>query len=534
MYKLNRLPLWAVAFVSALLVGTAQAELTQISVGGQIRIRGEMWRNSFYPGTDPANISPVVRIPAAVLSGRPTGDRRLGENIVSFFKWGEDGADVAFFQQRTVLNFRADFTDNVSAFIELENWGVWGDDSFRSNYFTGADFPGAADSAKVDLYQAYIEAREMWGTPLQLRVGRQELVFGSGWLVGNNTNFSEFRGLFFDAVRLTYDHDVFSVDAFWSKLDDRTAVLGDNQDADFMGVYASYTGLEDIVFDAYWFFLRDSIDLSDTRGGPFAEWREDFFGLDDYDTTNLHTVGLRAAGVISAFDFEVEAAYQFGDADAVGIRFQRNGYGDDGAEFDAFGANAEIGYTFDTKVTPRLSLHAAYLDGEDNRDLSYWEWASPFSRPQSSISFNRLFSNKVYSYFLDENSYLSNVWLIGGGVQLNPTESVTLEAKVTYFEALEEFDLPVNTRIFGRRVFYGGPFSFWTQQAETSLGVDAGISLAYQYNEDLVFRAGWSHFFLGEGLEDGNFVDLNGLLLNGASDDRKDADYFFFETELNF
>ncbi|MBI1318312.1 MAG: hypothetical protein GC168_05075 [Candidatus Hydrogenedens sp.] len=534
MNSLNRLMLGAVLFAGTLFLGSAHAELTQVSVGGQIRIRMEQWHNTFYPGPRPAVISPVVRIPASVVTGRPTGDLRLGENIVSYFKWGHESADPAFIQQRSSVYVHADFTDDVAAHIQLENWSVWGEDTFRSNYFNGVDGDAATTNDNMELYQAYIEARDLWGTPVRLRIGRQELNFGSGWLVGNNTNFTDFQGLYFDAARLTYTPGDFTIDAFWAKVAENSAPLGEHQDGDFFGVYGSYAGFENITLDAYWLYLHDSVDVWDTRGNIFAEWIEDLRDIDDYGATHLHTLGLRAAGNLNSFDFELEAAYQFGDAGRLGQRFQQNNYGDDNADFSAFGANAEIGYTLDVKTAPRFFLYGAYFGGEDNRDITLREWLNPYSRPDASISFNRLFSNKVYSYFLDENSYLSNVWLAGGGVQIAPTEATQVQLKAAHYEALEAFDLPLNFRLFGKRVFWTGPLTFLTTPSDTDLGWDINLTASYAYSEDLVFRAGYAHYFLGAGLEDGNFVDLNGLLFNGASNRRDDGSYYFIETELNF
>ena len=58
----------------------------------------------------------------------------------------------------------------------------------------------------------------MFGLPLRMRIGRQELNLGSGWLVAPNDTAALFFGTSFDAVRLTYATDKFSVDGFWSKL----------------------------------------------------------------------------------------------------------------------------------------------------------------------------------------------------------------------------------------------------------------------------------------------------------------------------
>ncbi len=102
----------------------------------------------------------------------------------SAFSWDEDSNDLSFVEQRTRLNVKADFTNEVSAFIELDSYDIWGED-FRSNYITGAD-GRAVSNDDVEMYQAYIEANEMFGMPIRMRVGRQELSFGSEWLVGVN------------------------------------------------------------------------------------------------------------------------------------------------------------------------------------------------------------------------------------------------------------------------------------------------------------------------------------------------------------
>jgi hypothetical protein len=238
--------------------------------------------------------------------------------VGSAYSWDDSEDDLSIVEMRTRLHVKADFTDSVSAFIELDSYDYWGED-FRSNYITGID-GRAASGDDVEIFQAYIDARELWGTPLSLRVGRQELAFGSQWLIGPRDNSFLFTGASFDAVRLTYALDELSIDAFASKLAERFGDFGDD-DTDLYGIYASYTGFSNLVLDAYWLYLRDDVDIEDVRGGPLTELIERWWGVDDYDTTQLHTVGLRAAGRVGQFDFDAEAAYQFGKADMIGTTF---------------------------------------------------------------------------------------------------------------------------------------------------------------------------------------------------------------------
>ena len=421
----------AIAFAALLTAFSAgaYAELQNVEVGGGIRIRGNWY--------DLDNTLP----------------------------------EVAFVEQRTRLNFKADFTDNVSTFIEVDNYGNWGTD-FRSDYLTGLDGAGGGD---VSLYQAYIEANEMWGTPLRLRVGRQELQFGSQWLVGVNDASSFFQGLSFDAIRLDYTTDQFTVAAFASKLAEGLDDLYSESDVDFYGIYGSYTGIEDVTIDAYWLFVRDD-------GGRAANVEVD-----------IHTIGLRGAGKIGAFDFESEVAYQFGDVERPG--------GND-PDYGNLAANVEVGYTFDATIQPRIYLGGAYFGGDADEDLS----------------FNRLFSNWEYSEFI-ENTELSNAWLIRAGVSILPTESVKLALAATYFQVDDTIDTP-------------GFLGFGGDEGDSDLGWEVGLYGSYQYSEDLAFRAGYVHYFGDDGL-DGELIALNGLtLFNGDEDD--DYDYLFVETEIKF
>lgn len=514
----------------ALLVVTAlpaMAELQNVQVGGAVRIRYNYYSNTFAsPGAF------QLQIPNGWLSTRPIGDLVTGaNNIFSPVSWNNESNATKFTEERTRLNVKADFTNEVSMFIELDSYDIWGED-FRSNYITGVD-GRAVSNNDVEVYQSYIEANNMWGMPLRARIGRQEMAFGSQFLMGTNDVSAQFQGLSFDALRLTYATDMFSVDAFAAKLAEN-GVAEEDGDTDLYGIYASYLGLEDITIDAYWMWLRDAQSLNDTNFTWFPEWLEDWFGVDDYDVTNLHTIGLRGAGTIGAFDFEAEVAYQFGDAYQQGFQFAPFVYGvSNSPEFDNWGVNLEAGYTFDMAWQPRAWLGYAYLSGEDNRAVNGWDLLWPWNKKEESVSFNRLFSNVQYSEFLDVNQDLSNAHVFRGGLTAQPTESVQVDLTVAYFMTDESFSSPTFVRLGGFNIPVLPFLPYWDKQNGDDLGWELGLKGAYHYSEDLTFTAGWSHLFTGDGLAEGNFNLWNGLLFDGGTSD-DDADYVYAETCLKF
>ena len=566
----------------------ADAALQNVEIGGSIMIRGVWYQNGyvineadqfFAPGffaTAPA--SPfvgsggrVIRWFGPSIPYRPVGFPFINPaaaagifstDVLGFYDWDDQGPDLRYVKQRTRVHALADFTNEVKAYIEIDSFDVWGED-FRSDYLTGTDVRashrfantnlGQAES-DIEIYQSYIEASDMFGQPLRLRIGRQELSFGSEWLVGVNEPNYYAEGLSFDGIRATYATDAFSVDAWWAKLNERSPVEQDS-DVDFYGIYASYLGIENITIDAYWMLVRDGRQLFDTNAytTPFYyNVLEEWLGVDDYDPTYLNTIGLRSAGTFGAFDYEAEIAYQFGEASQVGWLFTgfsglfnpfapvfvESFYGDDDAKWDEWAANFELGYTFDAPWSPRAFLGLAYFGGEDNRDIDFLEWLgaifNPFYTPESSVSFNRLFSNWNYSDILDSTD-LSNFWTARIGVSAAPTENIEFLVRLSYFESVETFDEPYSFW-WNRTRFVPFWFLPWlTQEVDDELGWELGTYVSYAYSEDLTFELGWMHLFVGDGLEHGNFGDSNGLgFLGGTNGAGDDADYIYLETRISF
>ena len=246
-------------------------------------------------------------------------------------------------------------------------------------------------------------------------------------------------------------------------------------DTDFAGCMC-LPASDALTLDAYWFWVRDAAHRK-IRSILIGDWIESMFGGDDYGVTNLHTLGARLAGASGGLDYDLEAAWQFGEADAAGFFFKPFNYGDDEAEFDAWAAETELGYTLDMSWCPRLYLGAAYFYGEDNRDLSFWGWLNPFTaitQPESSLSFNRLFSNTVHSYFMDEMGELSNFWMLRSGFSVQPAETLEAGMDLAMFRVIEPFQLPLHCWLNGRRVTFARDLS-----SDANRGQDMGGKWGY-------------------------------------------------------
>lgn len=78
------------------------------------------------------------------------------------------------------------------------------------------------------------------------------------------------------------------------------------------------------------------------------------FGRDDYGATQLHTLGMRASGAWGRLDYDLEAAWQFGEAAAPGFLFKPFIYGDDEAEFDAWAVETELATRWNRPVSQTI------------------------------------------------------------------------------------------------------------------------------------------------------------------------------------
>lgn len=498
----------------------ALADLQNVRVGGSVEIYGA-WYSEFFEGHPDG----AVPFPSDLMQKRTIGPY----GTQTWIRADDHGHNLRFAEQRTRLNFLADFTDRVHAFIELDSIDAWGQD-FRSDYRTGAD--SAADTSDdLEVFQSYIEAQDMGGWPLTLRLGRQEMSFGSGWLVGTNPDPDPFTGLSFDGLRLTWTQGPFTLDAWWSKLAENGAAEEDG-DVDFYGVYATYLCTPDIAVDAYWMLLRDARAFNDTDYLWPAEWLEDALGLDDYDPTALHTVGARTAGTYGPLDWEVEAAFQFGQADSVGALFRITQYGDDDADWNGWAGHGEVGYSFDTRWSPRVYVGGSYYSGEDDRGVTFWEWLNPYGRADASVSFNRLFSDTEVDAFLC-GSALSNFWEWHAGATFSPTDALQVGVSLMYEEINEDFDHPLCVRFRDYQIGLLPDYPFITHAGAKDLGWQASLTAAYAYTKDLNFEVGYVHYFVGDAINDGAFVDENGLRFIGGRGDQ-DADYIYGLTTIKF
>lgn len=498
-------------------------ELVSVEVGGKLEIYGLYYHGFVEP-------SDQDRIPSWALPGRSIGP----DGTYSAYRTGKGSTGSAYVEQRTRLHTRAIMTDNVSAFIEVDSIDTWGEDFRSQDYLTGRDGRGNTID-DIELFQAYIQCKDIGTEGLTLTIGRQAIDLGSGWLVGSDPGPNPFVGLSFDAIRLQYEQEVYMLDVFYAKLLENLGSFNHN-DVDFAGIYFTWKEIiEGSGLDIYYFLLRDNRKNEVTDGDIFLETFERIFDRDNSSTTYIHTVGARFFGEYDKFDYEVEFAYQWGESSAFGNLFiPVDGiYGDSDADWALPAGHFEVGYSIEEmKWTPRIYIGGCYYGAEDNRSLSFRDWLVGIGVGKASPSFNRLFTASREDNFIDLSG-MTNFWQLYSGISVKPVEKVEVGFEVAYLQAVSAFDKPYSFTIGDIEFYPLSPFPFLTRTNSKDLGWQTLLTLTYQYSEDLSFGTGWSHFFIGDGLVEGTFLDNYATsFISTFNDD--DADFFYISTTIEF
>jgi hypothetical protein len=303
-----------------------------------------------------------------------------------------------------------------------------------------------------DLRQAYVEMGHREGNTFELRVGRQELVFGEQRLVGHVSWLNTARS--FDAVRVAYRHQNFRIDAFAASVvnikegsfDKRTG--GNN----FHGVYGSFTKLVPKATVEPYVFWRLSRGLKSEAGIP--------------SKLDFKTIGFRWVGKLPAnFDYGVEMATQTG---SLGLD-----------DVQAWGGHWLTGYTFAKPASkPRLFVEYNFATGDGN------------AADQKRQGFDQLYPTPHDKTGLADQVGWKNIHHVRGGLELRPTAKLSASTSYHSWWLANTHD-----------ALYGVSGALVAKVAGGSAGRHVGqevdVQAGYPLTPQIQIAPGYSHIFPG-------------------------------------
>lgn len=308
----------------------------------------------------------------------------------------------------------------------------------------------------------------------------------------------------FQGVRATFGQqkndwqiDTFAfnpVQRFTHQLDQR------NDSQKFYGVLADWRKWSQVVtFQPYYYLLEqdgDKVEF-DLNG------REETNNSRKIDR-NIHTAGLRAYGVLSQTGWDYDANYveQWGHQASSITDNSR-------VKHDAYGYNAEIGYTFDSKWKPRLSAFYGLATGDkranDNKNQRF-ERLFGFARPWSNT----------------DTFEMSNI--------RTPKIRVEFEPKVSFINNLKIdagyswYSLDSDTDAWGPAALRDR-----TGRSGDKVGEEVDITARFPINQFIYTSISYTHFWAGD------FTKRASKIATNADDPtrRADSDYLYIEVSVS-
>lgn len=264
------------------------------------------------------------------LSGEIRSRLDYWDNATDLTDATDDNFSVWPYRVRIAAN--GTLTDNVGAYIELQNFGTFGNTWPETNGFF-EDSSGSGND--VQMYQAYIDLKDIGGSGMTVRIGRQEMAYGTELLLGD---LDFYNGISFDGVRAMRMADKYDFNVFYFK-----------------------------VFEGNNFFGTGSDD--DNLFGATFDWKFDNLGsLGGYAIvaqaldidSKINTYGVRwnkGASQDSAFDWNLEYAMQSGD-------FGEPAFGP-GIDISANLLEGWFGYSFGDTFRNRVHIGVLSASGDD-------------------------------------------------------------------------------------------------------------------------------------------------------------------------
>lgn len=278
---------------------------------------------------------PIKYVP--LRKGRPdwyltvAGETRFVWEQIGNDNWGQKPIMNGYLNQRYMGSFDLHYGKHLRTFIDLKS----GLNSFR------AGGPRPIDEKKLDVQAGFLEAAKAWNSgSVQLRVGRQELEYGSGRLIdlreGPNVRLS------FDGFLVKSKIRSWQIDGFAMRPDkDNLGFFNNTPDhtVGFWGVYATRPLPRKISAEIYYLGLNRK--KATFQRGTAQEVRHTLGGRITHPIATEH----------SGWDFDHEAIWQFGTFGSVDIR--------------AWTVATETGYRLPTlPLKPRFSIKADASSGD--------------------------------------------------------------------------------------------------------------------------------------------------------------------------
>ena len=274
---------------------------------------------------------------------------------------------------------------------------------------------------EVVLDNAWVEWARLAGLPVTIKVGRQDMIYGRGFVILDGTPLDASRTICSDAIKLTVHLDDVqtTLDLFYISNEGRPVRVRPygysshgsrylaESDVELFGAYLINRSVKNHEFHAYYIYKQ-----------------EDTIGPYTFPDRTVHTVGALGQGAFpnecATFDYYGELGFQWGREGRASRR--------------AMAAAADLGCTLN-KVpwTPRFHAAYTFLSGDDPGTGRFEGWDPVLGRwPQ----FGEIVAYRMAAEY-GRPGFHSNLTRYGAGVQLHPMPKMCVSLDYNFLRANE-------------------------------------------------------------------------------------------------
>ena len=288
--------------------------------------------------------------------------------------------DIEIWRERARFWVQADLEKKVTTYFRIAQEIRWGEDVRTEGIEAGNE-----DRWAMILDNAWIQLAEPWDLPVTFRIGRQDLIYGQGFLIIDSDsiyNGDGSRTVFFDALKATVHLNSIktNVDLLFSKIHEGSGWWENESgdDEDLYGIYATTTYGKPVKSEFYLFVRNQREDRREyvvsAFGGPDI-------GI-NHPKRKVYTWGSRLSGKWGNFKTAAEFAAQTGTIYNIenfniinsnvpgGATYKGPQTGL--AEIMAFAGYAHASYDFSNcPLKPAVMLGYWFYSGDD-RTSKYW------------------------------------------------------------------------------------------------------------------------------------------------------------------
>ena len=319
----------------------------------------------------------------------------------------------------------------------------------------------AIDKNHTDMLNLFADVKlgQYMDGPVYLRVGRQELLYGSQRLI-STLDWANTRRTF-QGVKTFWQTPTFNLDAFWVRPMVTEPNQFDNWDKDrnFVGLWGTYKAVPGQIIDLYYLSLIDNrviFPVNTTQGNVLQ------------GDSVLHTIGARWVGDYEHILYELEGMYQFGKRSHLDI--------------SAFSIASGVGYQLPLPMNPQFWLRYDFASGDKNH------------RDGRSNTFNQLFPFGHYYFGYIDQVGRQNIHDFNAQFTLHP------QPWITFLGQYHRFYL-ANKRDYLYNAAGAGLIRDITGQSGSHVGDEIDFTINFHISRHQDVLVGYSKLFTGEFLK---------------------------------